>query len=76
LGERPRRNTTETFTISIHGTGSDGSKLAAHETEHLSTSASGATLSFDKMRCGSQASLLLEEAATRRPPQHWIASLL
>jgi hypothetical protein len=46
------RNTTETFTFSVHGVGSDGSRLAAHETEHLSTSASGATLSFDKMRCG------------------------
>jgi hypothetical protein len=46
------RNTTETVTFSVHGVGSDGSRLAAHETEHLSTSASGATLSFDKMRCG------------------------
>ena len=46
------RNTTETFTFSVHGTGSDGSTLAAHETEHVSTSASGMTISFDKMRCG------------------------
>jgi hypothetical protein len=46
------RNTTMTVTFSVHGTGSDGSRLAFHETEHISTSASGATLSFDKLRCG------------------------
>jgi hypothetical protein len=46
------RNTTETFTLSITGTGSDGSKLRAHETEHLSVSATGITISFDKFRCG------------------------
>jgi hypothetical protein len=46
------RNTTETATFSIHGTGSDGSTLTLHEVEHISSSASGATLSFDKLRCG------------------------
>jgi hypothetical protein len=46
------RNTTETFTLTIRGTGSDGSTLRAHETEHLSVSATGITISFDKFRCG------------------------
>jgi len=46
------RNTTETVTFNLKGTGSDGSTLTLHETEHLSTSASGATLAFDKLRCG------------------------
>jgi hypothetical protein len=46
------QNTTETATFTVIGTGSDGSKLTFHETEHVSTSATGATLSFDKLRCG------------------------
>ena len=46
------RNTTETVTFSIHGTGSDGSTLTLHEVEHISARASGTTLSFDKLRCG------------------------
>jgi hypothetical protein len=44
-------NGTETFTFNLHGTGSDGSTLSVHETEHLSVSASGATLAFDKLAC-------------------------
>jgi hypothetical protein len=46
------RNTTETVTFMVGGTGSDGSTLTFHEVEHISSSASGATLSFDKLRCG------------------------
>jgi len=46
------RNTTETVTFMVRGTGSDGSTLTFHEVEHISSSASGATLSFDKLRCG------------------------
>ena len=45
-------NTTETVTFMVRGTGSDGSTLMFHEVGHISTSASGATLSFDKLRCG------------------------
>ena len=32
--------------------GSDGSTIKAHETVHVSSSASGLTVSFDKLRCG------------------------
>jgi hypothetical protein len=46
------RNTTETATFSVHGAGSDGSRLTFHETEHVSTSATGMTISFDRPRCG------------------------
>jgi hypothetical protein len=46
------RNTTETATFTVHGTGSDGSNLAFHETEHISSSATGLTVSFDRPRCG------------------------
>ena len=46
------RNTTETATFTVHGTGSDGSRLAFHETEHVSSSATGLTVSFDRPRCG------------------------
>jgi hypothetical protein len=46
------RNTTETATFTVHGTGSDGSRLAFHETEHISSSATGLTVSFDRPRCG------------------------
>ncbi len=46
------RNTTETATFMLRGAGSDGSTLTFHEVEHISSSASGATLSFDKLRCG------------------------
>jgi hypothetical protein len=46
------RNTTETFTIAIAGTGSDGSRLRFHAVEHVSVSATGITNSFEKPRCG------------------------
>ena len=39
-----------TFTLRL--TGSDGSTIKAHETVHLSSSASGLTVGFDKFRCG------------------------
>jgi hypothetical protein len=45
------RNGTETVTFTIHVTGSDGSTLSIHETEHMSVSASGITLAFDKLAC-------------------------
>jgi len=38
--------------FTIHGTGSDGSTLQFHDTMHLSMSASGAVVSFDKPSCG------------------------
>jgi hypothetical protein len=46
------QNTTETATFTVHGTGSDGSTLSFHETEHVSSSATGLTISFDRPRCG------------------------
>jgi hypothetical protein len=46
------RNTTETVTLAITGTGSDGSRLRFHGVEHVSVSATGITNSFDKPRCG------------------------
>ncbi len=36
----------------VHGTGSDGSSLTFHDVAHMSVSASGMTLSFDKPTCG------------------------
>jgi hypothetical protein len=47
-----RRNGVEHSTFSAHGTGSDGSTLQFHDTMHLSVSASGAVVSFDKPSCG------------------------
>lgn len=47
-----RRNGVEHSTFSVHGTGSDGSTLRFHDTMHLSVSASGAVVSFDKPSCG------------------------
>lgn len=47
-----RQNEVEHFTFTVHGIGSDGSRLTFHETAHMSVSASGITLSFDKPRCG------------------------
>jgi len=44
-------NGTETATFNLHGTGSDGSTLSVHETEHVSVSASGVTLACDKLAC-------------------------
>jgi hypothetical protein len=45
-------NGTETSTLSLHGTGSDGSTLRFHEVAHLSVSATGLTVIFDKPSCG------------------------
>ncbi len=45
------QNGTQTSTFSVHATGSDGSSLDFHEVEHISSSASGATISFDKLSC-------------------------
>lgn len=39
-------------TFTAHLTGSDGSTIKFHDTAHLSTSASGLTVSFDKPMCG------------------------
>jgi hypothetical protein len=46
------QNAAATFTFNVHGTGSDGSSLRFHEVAHLSVSASGITVSFDKPSCG------------------------
>jgi hypothetical protein len=46
------KNGNETSTFSLHGVGSDGSKLTFHDVAHLSVSATGATVSFDKPSCG------------------------
>ena len=45
------RNATETLTFTLRGVGSDGSTLAFHETAHMSVSATGVTISFDKLAC-------------------------
>ena len=46
------KNGSETSTMSIRGTGSDGSTLTFHEVMHASVSASGVVNTFDKPRCG------------------------
>jgi len=46
------QNFAATSTFVLHGTGSDGSTLMFHEVFHVSVSASGITLSFDKPTCG------------------------
>jgi hypothetical protein len=46
------RNGTETAILSLHGVGSDGSTLRFHDVAHLSVSASGVRVSFDKPSCG------------------------
>jgi hypothetical protein len=38
-------------TFNVHGTGSDGSTLSFHMIDHMSISASGITLVFDKVSC-------------------------
>ena len=45
-------NGTETAILAAHATGSDGSILRYHEVAHLSVSATGVTISFDKPSCG------------------------
>jgi len=49
------RNTNNTFTLTVKLTGSDGSTISAHETQHFSLNANGVvTVDFDKMSltCG------------------------
>jgi hypothetical protein len=44
------RNSNQTFTFSVHATGSDGSTITGHETMHETLNANGqVTVSFDKM---------------------------
>lgn len=45
------QNFAGTFTTTVHGTGTDGSKLKFHQTAHFSVSATGALVTFDKLRC-------------------------
>ena len=51
-GSDNQQNEVEHSTFTIHGTGSDGSTLQFHDTMHLSLSANGAVVSFDKPSCG------------------------
>jgi len=46
------RSGTETSIFNLHGTGSDGSSLQFHDVAHLSVSATGVTVFFDKPSCG------------------------
>ena len=46
------QNFVDHSTFRLRLTGSDGSTITAHETVHLSSSASGLTVGFDKFRCG------------------------
>jgi hypothetical protein len=46
------QNSAATATLTVHGTGSDGSRLTFHDVVHFSVSASGITISFDKLTCG------------------------
>lgn len=45
------QNFTATATFNLHGTGSDGSRLQGHFLAHISVSATGITIRFDKMTC-------------------------
>ena len=46
------RNATGTFTFTIHGTGSDGSKIDFHITAHFTVNANGTVTSeFEKASC-------------------------
>jgi hypothetical protein len=45
-------NFAATGILHVNGTGSDGSSLKFHDVFHMSVSASGITLSFDKPSCG------------------------
>jgi hypothetical protein len=46
------KNAAGTFTFTVHLTGSDGSTLKFHITEHFNVSASGVVNTFSKPRCG------------------------
>src|SRR5262249_1281506 len=66
-----RQNGVDHSTFTIHGTGSDGSKLQFHDTMHLSASASGAVVSFDKPSSGKSAPGLVSGGGPRsRSPNH------
>jgi hypothetical protein len=45
------KNGSETSTFSVHGVGSDGSTINFHDVAHLSVSATGVTVAFDKATC-------------------------
>jgi len=45
------QNFASTATFNLHGTGSDGSRLQGHFLAHISVSATGITIQFDKMTC-------------------------
>ena len=47
-----KQNGVDHSTFTVHLTGSDGSTIKFHDTAHVSSSASGMTVSFDKARCG------------------------
>jgi hypothetical protein len=52
FGENSNRaNIAATFTFTVIGSGSDGSRLRFHVTAHFSSTPSGATLEFEKPRC-------------------------
>jgi hypothetical protein len=46
------QNGTQTETVSIHGSGSDGSVLRFHDVVHLASSATGVVVGFEKPSCG------------------------
>jgi hypothetical protein len=46
------QNFAATAILVVHGTGSDGSTLTFHDVAHMSVSASGVNLTFDKPTCG------------------------
>ncbi|MFL5804181.1 MAG: hypothetical protein ACJ8CR_20845 [Roseiflexaceae bacterium] len=46
------QNGSETSTFTLHGTDSDSSTLRFHDTAHMSVSASGVSIMFDKPSCG------------------------
>ena len=47
-----KQNGVDHSTFTVHLTGSDGSTIKFHDTAHVSMSASGMTVSFDKPMCG------------------------
>ena len=47
-----KQNGVDHSTFTVHLTGSDGSTIKFHDTAHLSTSASGQMVAFDKPVCG------------------------
>jgi hypothetical protein len=52
FGENSNRsNFVTTFTFTVIGWGSDGSRLRFHETAHFSVTPNGVTFEFDKGRC-------------------------